>query len=177
MCIRDRCLCEIVAGVNREFNLHVLVGHADTCRAQRALGDNGCRVSQTRHADLLALEVGNALDVAVTGDEQLDAAGVDAGGELDGQAVFQRLEQLADQTHADIDLIRADGLGNVCRVNRYLLNVQTFVLEAVSYTHLDGGALQKILRPVFVAPFCNTAYYCKGSPRQDASFSQITLAE
>ena len=26
-------------------------------------------------------------------------------------------------------LIRADGLGNVCRVNRYLLNVQTFVLK------------------------------------------------
>ena len=54
---------------------------------------------------------------------------MDAGGELDGQAVFQRLEHFADQAHADINLIRADGLGNVCRVNRYLLNVQTFVLK------------------------------------------------
>ena len=124
-----QCLCKIVAGVNREFNLHVLVGHADACRAQRALGDNGCRVSQTGYADLLALEVGNALDVAVTGDEQLGAAGVDAGGELDGQAVFQRLEHFADQAHADINLICTDGLGNVCRVNRYLLNVQTLVLK------------------------------------------------
>ena len=54
---------------------------------------------------------------------------MDAGGELDGQAVLKRLEHFADQAHADINLIRADGLGNVCRVNRYLLNVQTFVLK------------------------------------------------
>ena len=45
------------------------------------------------------------------------------------EAVFQRLEHFADQAHADINLIRADGLGNVCRVNGYLLNVQTFVLK------------------------------------------------
>ena len=64
------------------------------------------------------------------GYEQLGAAGVQAGGELDGQAVFERLEQLADQAHADIDLIRADGLGNVRRIDRYLFDIEVFLLES-----------------------------------------------
>ncbi len=42
-----------------------------------------CGVGQTRHADFFALEVSDALDVAVARDEQLGAAGVQAGGELD----------------------------------------------------------------------------------------------
>lgn len=102
---------------------------ADAGCAERTLGNNGCGVGQTRHADLFALEVSDALDVAVARDEQLGAAGVQAGGELDGQAVFDRLEQLADQPHADIDLIRTDGLGNVRRIDRYLFDIEVFLLE------------------------------------------------
>ncbi len=60
--------------------------------AQRALETTVAASAVTGYADLLALEVGNALDVAATGYEQLGAAGVEAGGELDGQAVLQRLE-------------------------------------------------------------------------------------
>ena len=126
-------LRQVVARVDRELDFHVLLGHADACGAQRTLGNNGRGVCQTRNADLLALEVGDALDVAVARYEQLGAAGVQAGGELDGQAVFERLEQLADEAHADIDLIRADGFGNVRRIDGYLLNVETLVLEVAVF--------------------------------------------
>ena len=45
------------------------------------------------------------------------------------QPVCRPVEQLADQTHADIDLIRADGLGNVRRIDRYLFDIEVFLLE------------------------------------------------
>ena len=65
---------------------------------------------------------------------------MDAGGELDGQAVLHGLEELADQTKADVYLIGANGLLDVGGVDLDVFRFDAFGFkEALLHGYVQGS--------------------------------------